>query len=332
MSVTSIENAIVCFIDILGYRNMVTAPGDRMQIAARLDAAIRRALEAFGGIDALRGTPDAEWRVRVFSDCLCAAKPLSELGVASMLDAISMFTQEMLSASFPIRGGVELGPYADNELLLFSSAQISAYDLESQVAKHPRVVLSPALIDYIDAVEDDEYRWIMKELIILDRGSLPFVNYMVFYEEDDWQGGSAFYRLMKNLITKMLKRTDVNPRLREKYIWMAALHNWSLKHTSKLLKLSGTLSEDTVWSFTSYHIDECPSSRSFRPLIALDPSFKRLSGETRGWFFNNGWLHKVDKTRLRKDIDWLREWPGVTSVDDEKPDYTEDDGDINPNK
>ena len=207
MPLTSIDQAIVCFIDVLGFRSMVTSPGDRLQMASRLDAAMERALEAFGGKEALRGTPDAEWRVRVFSDCLCAAKPLTSLGVAVTLEAVSTFTQEMLTRSFPIRGGVDIGPYADSELLLFSAAQIGAYDLESKVAKHPRVVLSRSLVEYINSIADNDYRWFIKELVILDRGNLPFVNYMIFYEEDDWLGGAAFYQRMTKVLTSMLRRS-----------------------------------------------------------------------------------------------------------------------------
>ncbi|MDB6098143.1 MAG: hypothetical protein JWN58_846 [Gammaproteobacteria bacterium] len=327
MALSVIDEAIVCFIDILGFRNMVTAAGDRLELANRLDAAIEKALEAFGGKDALRGTPDAEWRVRIFSDCLCAAKPLSPLGVAVALEAVSTFTQEMLVRSLPIRGGIAIGPYAESELLLFSTAQIAAYDLESKVARHPRVVLSASLLGYINAIADDEYRWLIKELIILDRGRLAFVNYMIFYEEDDWLGGYAFYDRMSKVLAAMLRRPNISARVREKYLWMAALHNWSLVHTARLLKQSGILSEDTVWNFRSFYIESAPAKRRFRALIASDAAFAEMTSRNKWMVYSGGQMVETFPENRRKGIDWLREWPGASTVDDEKVEDDEDEGD-----
>lgn len=309
MTITSIDNAIVAFIDILGFRNLVRSLGDRLAIARRLDTAMERALEAFGGKESLRGTPDAEWRVRVFSDCICVSKPLTDIGVVITLEAICLFSQEMFAEGFPVRGGVTIGPYIESELIIFSEAQIIAYDIESQIAQFPRVVLSTEFINYVDSLDDDEVRQSAKEYIIIDGDDLSFVNYLLFYEEDSWFGGAGFYHIMNKNISEALFLSINTPAVREKYEWMAMFHNWSLRHTAEILKKSGTLCEDTVWDFGSLIIDNIGKRRQFVTYLWTDRSFS------------------PPKSKMTEEsINWIKHWPGQSTEDDEdEPDCEDED-------
>lgn len=296
----TIDSAIVGHIDLLGFRTMVTAPGDRQELAIRLDAAMRRALEAFGGLESLSGTPDGEWRVRVFSDCLCVAKPLSEIGVAVTLEAIALFTQDMLFHGFLIRGGIEIGPYSDTELMIFSSAQIEAYDLEAKVARVPRTVVSSRVVSYMETIEDDTVRQFTKEYVVVDPDEVHFVNYLVFYEEDDWLGGARFYQETTRLLSSNVNNQEEIPTVRDKFVWMAQFHNWSLRHTAKVMKLDSKFSEDTVWAFTDYLVVGNFNPREFVTLLWTDKSFQ-----------------PPEETAEMKSIDWLREWPKGAYMDDQ---------------
>lgn len=308
MAITSIDSAIVGHLDILGFRSLVRAAGDRVETAQKLDRAISRALESFGGRDSLRGTPDGEWSVRVFSDCLCASKPATDIGLLVSLDAFATFAQEMLSAGFPIRGGVAIGPHSESELLIFSQAQIEAYDLEAERARNPRIILSPQMISRIDAIEDDDIRRTTKEYIVIDSDGVAFVNYLVFEEEDSWLGGHAFYYRLRKNIERALAVNINEPLLRTKYEWMARFHNWSLRHTAQILKKSGSLSEDDVWSFSSLLVKAQVGSGDFMSLLWTDRAFTRPAGDEG-----------------KANVDWIKQWPGVMTEDDEKePDDEEE--------
>jgi hypothetical protein len=311
MTLVSFDQAIVGFVDILGFRNLVRAPGDRHEIAGRLDNAIQRALESFGGMESLKGSPDAEWRVRVFSDCICVAKPLSELGAVVTMEALCTFSQEMLERGFPIRGGVAIGPHIESEVLIFSETQIQAYDIETSVAVYPRVVLSKQLSEYLDSMEDVEMRLAAKEYIVRDADENSFVNYLVFHEEDSWLGGAHFYEVMKAQILQSLSLHAHTEVLRAKYIWAAQFHNWSLQHTARRLKLSGTLSEDDVWDFGSLVVPGEIGERLFLSLISTDPAFQR-----------------PDEKTTHQGVNWLRHWPDVGTEDDE----AEPDGEAEPDR
>ena len=300
VSLFTVDAAVVGYLDILGFRNLVRADANRGIIAARLDRAMERALEWFGGKAALKGTADAEWRVRVFSDCVCVAKAATDLGILVTLDAISAFSREMIASGFPIRGGLTTGPYSDSDQLIFSQAQIDAYDLESKQAQYPRIVLSTDLMNSIGSMSDDEMRLATKEFIITDRDVPAFVNFLIFEEEDVWLGGNKFYLKQKGVIERSLGDVALQANVREKYAWMAQFHNWSLFQTARTLKQSGELDEDSVWSFSSLLIPGAPINGRFRCLAWSDSAFQKP------WYIRDD-----------KDIDWIRQWPGVGTEDDE---------------
>ena len=304
MSLTTISSAIVGHVDILGFRALVRADCDKHRIAKRLDQAFRRALEAFGGKEALLGTPDAEWKVRVFSDCLCVSKPLTDIGLLVTVDAMSSFVREMMIAGFPIRGGVAIGTHSESELLIFSQAQIDAYDLEAEHARFPRIVLSDQLVKRLDAIEDDDIRRTAKELVIIDSDSIAFVNYLVFEEEDSWLSGHDFYNRQKSNLEDALKDRTLQSGVIEKYAWMAKFHNWALYHTAQVLKRSGNLNEDNVWSFSSLIVDHQHGTGDFHSLLWKDRTF-----ETPPQYEDE------------LAIDWIKQWPtALTEDDEEEPD------------
>lgn len=322
MNFHRLDLALVCFFDILGFRSLVTAPGDREPTARRLNRVMERALEAFGGKRLLKGK-DGEWRIRVFSDCIVLAKPLTELGVCVTLDASAQFVQEMLAEGFPIRGGIEIGPYIETDFLLFSEAQIAAYDLESQVAKQPRVLVSLTFLRCLDLITDDEFRWLAKELLIMDSDGQVFLNYMVFYEEDDWLSGARFYKALKNLLTQRLQDTAMPSGVREKYDWMADLHNWSLWHTAKLLK-RGRLNEDNTWDFQAYYVNERHSRRLFTPLVSLDKAFIEMIGEDDAKvILSDQFVVSGGARHIREGIDWIRDGPSLHEDDEPEEDLEE---------
>ncbi len=261
-----------------------------------------RALEWFGGFAGLRGTPEAQWKIRIFSDCLCVSKPTSDLGILLTLSAIAAFTREMVAAGFPIRGGITIGPHSESELLLFSRAQIEAYELETNEARNPRIVISPGFLGRVEGIEDDEIRKDAKEHIVVDEDFVCFINYLIFEEDDEWLRGHEFYYNQKLALDKALSKESIDPAVRSKYLWMARFHNWSLRHAARILKQSGIMSEDDVWNFSSLVVTEAPTDSSFQSLLWIDRAFKK----------------PIEINKEDNNIDWIKQWPGERTDDDEE--------------
>jgi hypothetical protein len=215
----------------------------------------------------------------------------------------------MIAAGFPIRGGMALGPYSESEVLIFSQAQVEAYDLESVHALYPRIILSSPLLGRVDEMEDDEIRRTAKELIIVDGDDIAFINYLIFEEEDSWFGGHRFYHEQKQALDGALLNRAFDFSTVSKYKWMARFHNWSLRQTAHILKKSGTLSEDDVWSFSSLIVKHPVGDGDFKSLLWADPTFERAIQQ-------EGDL----------GVDWIKQWPGVMTDDDEDEGEGEDEG------
>lgn len=82
---------------------------------------------------------------------------------ASVLATMQLYMGGDSGLSLPLRGGIGLGPGMladladgdDVEELLYSSALMHAYDIESKTAYFPRIVVHRRVVDYLDALKDD---------------------------------------------------------------------------------------------------------------------------------------------------------------------------------
>jgi hypothetical protein len=92
-----------------------------------------------------------------------------------------------------------------------------------------------------------------------------------------------------------------------KYEWMVRFHNWALYHTAHILKASGTLSEDDVWSFSSLAVKHTGKATDFKSLLWTDRAFRMLSRDSK-------------EARLQaaytKGVNWLKEWPFYVGRDE----------------
>ena len=99
----------------------------------------------------------------------------------------SIFSLVMISSKFPIRGAITAGiAWEMQNNYLFGPAIHEAYELESNVARHSRIVISPHLLSLIykrmkenkkdHAIASDD-SW-LKDLIYYDYDGVPMINYL----------------------------------------------------------------------------------------------------------------------------------------------------------
>ena len=197
-----------------------------------------------------------------------------------------------------------MGKHFESAYTLLSDALVDAHELESVHAITPRILLSSRILLEVDSVQDDEVRKELKELISIDADGLAFLNYMVFQSEDEWLGGHAFYVKQRDLLTSTCREGHLPASIREKYVWMAMFHNWCVRETAHILKSSGTMTEDDVWSFPALLVKSVTKWRKFVSALWLDRAFEGL-----------------DYAGRHGGVDWLKEWPGAHTEDDEPEDY-----------
>ena len=133
------EDRYVAFIDILGFREMV----------ARMGRAPSFYNDMLSNLSAMRRTlPPREekaatdLRVQTFSDSIVLSTGPTPDGLWHLLFVVHDLTNALLPRGIFIRGGVARGRMHHENDILLGEAMVEAYDLETKVAGHPRIVLS----------------------------------------------------------------------------------------------------------------------------------------------------------------------------------------------
>lgn len=164
--------SIVAFIDVLGFSSMVASDaqsGDGKYLAVFVDV-IERANEIPGG---------SMLDIRMFSDSIVLAAPLTAVGFLGVLNAVGWLQRTFLANGILVRGGVAYGRHFGDRAVIFSEALVTAYRLESTQARYPRVLVEGNTWNWFaheaDAESADDAA--ARSLLKVDRDGAIFVNF-----------------------------------------------------------------------------------------------------------------------------------------------------------
>ena len=139
----------IAFLDVIGFRYIVSESdkkiGKKQEVIKRVSEAI---LYSISEIEEILGS-ESNLIYTHFSDSFVISIPVNE----KLHDAykfsllISTVVYEFLRSNIFLRGGITRGQLIHNDKLLFGPAMNRAYELESHVAKYPRIIIDPNLIE-----------------------------------------------------------------------------------------------------------------------------------------------------------------------------------------
>jgi len=163
------ERRIVVFYDVLGWRSKITSAGrDSKKIGD-----LRRLILHQGRL--LRISNFKDVRVTSFSDNIVLSKPVDDEADVFIQQLGPLILGATLSG-FLIRGGITLGDIVHDEEVVFGPGLNRAYELESQVADVPRVV-----VDNIVMQELGQFSGIVvreDDLFFIDPFQLGYIKYI----------------------------------------------------------------------------------------------------------------------------------------------------------
>lgn len=232
------EKSICCFIDILGYSEIICNSSDEEN-----EKNIEKLKEMYNQFEGFNNGYENRYRnykVRTFSDNIFIEVKLSEhnlfsLGVGNegniyhILSNLSDFQNTMFHTyGFFIRGAIVYGEvYSDNNII-YGKGIIEAVENEKK-AKFPRIIISEELKKIIDENRKSyggyEY-WGDDTLIKLEDNEEYFLNYL---NDMDYQFLEEVLENHKKLIEENLKKHKDNNRILEKYEWLKKYHNYYIK-------------------------------------------------------------------------------------------------------
>ena len=84
-----------------------------------------------------------------FSDSIVLTMPFSKDQFPFFIQIISKFQYDLFCKGIICRGGIAYGKHFAKEGFLFSAGLINAYNIEREIARYPRIVVSNDLIELI---------------------------------------------------------------------------------------------------------------------------------------------------------------------------------------
>ncbi|MBB1247690.1 hypothetical protein [Rhizobium sp. G21] len=216
------EERYLAFIDVLGFSDMIRKTREQPKLIAVVHEALvgitTTALSSRSSILGIQATS--------FSDNVVISLPLSGPGLFHLFGLMNNFSQELLGLGMLFRGAIAKGAALHTEDVIFGPALVEAYNLETKVSLHPRIMLSDPVLE--DAKRyagksTDQFN-LFKRLVREDPFDVPYLNFFTEWEEDDvaWQPGSlAKLNVLRVIIERGLTENAKNPNVAEKYRWMA---------------------------------------------------------------------------------------------------------------
>jgi hypothetical protein len=221
------EDRVLALVDVLGWsdlmrRSQVEAPilSDASEAAELMSMAPDWAQEVNqiqkAMIDDI--VPDA--RGTNFSDTFVLSYPADHLAEVNVVGMVSQLCRGLLERGHYTRGAVVRGPVRHTTNVLFGPAVVEAHRLESEVAKYPRVIISPSAAELFD----------MKVGIRTDFDGLMYLDLLGMYRPEakdiEWLKG-----IRATIAAKMEADRDDLGRM--------AKHQWLLNRADESLLAAG---------------------------------------------------------------------------------------------
>jgi hypothetical protein len=229
----SYKPAIITFFDILGFKEIVKTSKCNE---------ITEILDWLGYVAAADVEPGSNHSPQVvtFSDSVIRTQRIDNqtYRMGLLFQEILSILWAQMELSFRgilIRGAMTIGKVAGSPNRIFGPGFVEAYELESQIAQYPRVIVSSKALRMLDEsnilIAQHHSRQIEKEyvknLLRLDTDGVWFIDYLV-KSESEVDDPSYYVELLskhKDLITKNLKSTEIPPVDIHKYTWLAQYYN-----------------------------------------------------------------------------------------------------------
>ena len=210
---------IVCFIDILGFGEMIDEEClETPEVVYSVLSQIRRSIIDWSH------TPIAsniDLQITQFSDCIV----FSFLPSNHYFMTFHFFKElsiKMIQQKTVLRGGITYGKIFHDSELIFGPAMNHAYRLESKEANYPRIIIDQAALNLKNNDGKTISDYSGQPVFKLEVNIYSYIDYIVDvvgYVVDQ----ASYYETLHSIISKGL--SCKLPRVKEKYEWMRTEYN-----------------------------------------------------------------------------------------------------------
>ena len=229
------------FVDILGFRNLLrtmAAEQIRRVLSSVRELPLGREAIAFGGSDL---------KFHSFSDNICVSSKANLEGLSHILHSLEALAVTLLDDGTLLRGAIVKGNLHHDVELVFGEALVRAYELESTVCIHPRIMLTREVATDAQALRTRLTEDFVSEFIKQADDGPFFLNVLVgirsYMASDDLelrQSYIARYNAMAHHLQQRFDAAVDAPRHFEKVQWFARFWNDTVRPYAGLIdKVNG---------------------------------------------------------------------------------------------
>ena len=198
-----LENRLICFIDILGFKDIIGNfdKTNDTSIIEKIQSAFEKSIDHIKNpidqkakdilevdqerINALK----KDLFFKTFSDNIIISVTYNNDTFLSRLHLISLFSNafqySMISQGVYVRGGLSYGSFYFDENIIFSSGLVKAYEIENKLAIYPRIVIDKNIITLINGFTKNEIISSgLLEIIYFDWENVAFLDPFNVFEID----------------------------------------------------------------------------------------------------------------------------------------------------
>lgn len=278
------SKSVVAFIDILGFKEIVKSneKSKDNKVIYELQNAFEQAYKKSiiltqGWLDGMneldKDIISTNIKHRQFSDNIYFSYDFKddnsdfELAVYIVTIMAAYYQRIMLEKGFYVRGGISVGTVYFDDYMIFSNALIKAYDIETKIAKYPRIVIDDNVLKQLNKIAKRNIIKVMfPKLIVKDWTGLAFLNPFKIIEfvqsmmtevpevieelnkiatvnpqilemvaglEPDISD-QALTELVYDRINLKLKKHKTDKDIYEKYLWLREFVDWQDDYKSNL--------------------------------------------------------------------------------------------------
>lgn len=262
MSVTTYRRALITYVDVIGFRSFIEqseANQNHVREIDRILRVLRQELTKAPRFKSSERNPEGTLRCFSFSDLTVRATLINnEEGLPNIFnrEVETLAQKQLLLAcwgkddleNFPVlfRGAISLGDIAVdmddlNDEQIFGPALVRSYELESETAVYPRIVIDR---DLMAKVKNSESVSGTPFITQRDDG-IDFVHYLFganefFMTEQPVSSPSSSLKNHKEMIEKTINnlgdKVKKKDRVIQKYLWLVKYHNHTVRQLEQLVE------------------------------------------------------------------------------------------------
>lgn len=223
MNIKNYSQRVIVFMDILGFKNIVTNGNENSKLFDLMNYLKWLSRANYEGI---LKEYDIGKEVTVFSDSIVISYDVNTLNGSSfyiLLDIIHI-QLDLASKGILVRGGVTIGNLYHEKEIIFGPAMIKAYELESKYAKYPRIIVDESLLEYAFQNPSEQHTAEMElyyliSLLKKDEDGYFYTDFLSQIQElDNSKDMNLIINKLNDLIFNGLK--NELETVREKYKWL----------------------------------------------------------------------------------------------------------------